>query len=86
MYLMVIMYLFHRKVVGWSMNKNLGTAETIILAWKMAVMSSDITDRLISHSDRGSQYVSYEFPDILKSIMVQWYNQWAEKGIVGKMR
>ena len=66
MYLTVIMDLFHRKVVGWSMSKTLATAETIIPAWKMAVRSNDITDRLILHSDRGSQYASYEFTDILK--------------------
>ena len=66
MYLTVIMDLFHRKVVGWSMGKTLGTTETIIPAWKMAIRSKDITDRLIFHSDRGSQYASYEFTDILK--------------------
>ena len=66
MYLTVIMDLIHRNVVGWSMGKTLGTTETIIPAWKMAVRSSDITDRLIFHSDRGSQYASYEFTDILK--------------------
>ncbi len=66
MYLTVIMDLFHRKVVGWSMSKTLGTAETIIPAWKMAVRSNNITDRLVFHSDRGSQYASYEFTDILK--------------------
>ena len=66
MYLTVIMDLFHRKVVGWSMGKTLVTAETIIPAWKMAVRSNNITDRLVFHSDRGSQYASYEFTDILK--------------------
>ena len=66
MYLTVIMDLFHRKVVGWSMGKTLATADTIIPAWKMAVRSNNITDKLIFHSDRGSQYASYEFTDILK--------------------
>ena len=66
MYLTVIMDLFHRKVVGWSMGKTLATADTIIPAWKMAVRSNNITDRLVFHSDRGSQYASYEFTDILK--------------------
>ncbi|MEQ5792984.1 DDE-type integrase/transposase/recombinase [Muricauda sp. NFXS6] len=66
MYLTVIMDLIHRNVVGWSMGKTLGTTETIIPAWKMAVRSNNITDRLIFHSDRGLQYASYEFADILK--------------------
>ena len=58
------MDLFHRKDVGWSMGKTLATADTIIPAWKMAVRSNNITDRLVFHSDRGSQYASYEFTDI----------------------
>ena len=66
MYLTVIMDPFQRKVVGRSMGKTLGTADTIIPAWKMAIRSNNTTDRLIFHSDRNSQYASYEFADILK--------------------
>jgi len=66
MYLTVIIDLFHRKVVGWSMGKTLETADTIIPAWKMAVRSNTITNKLIFHSDRGSQYASHDFTDILK--------------------
>lgn len=66
MYLTVIIDLFNRKVVGWSMGQTLGTAETIIPAWKMAIMSNNITDRLVFHSDRGSQYAGHDFTDILK--------------------
>lgn len=67
MYLTVIIDLFHRKVVGWSMSQNLSTGNTIVPAWNMAVRSSNITKELIFHSDRGSQYASYRFTDILKS-------------------
>ena len=66
MYLTVIMDPFQRKVVGRSMGKTLGTADTIIPAWKMAIRSNNTADRLIFHSDRNSQYASYEFTDILK--------------------
>ncbi|WP_419212057.1 hypothetical protein ACNR9Q_15065 [Maribacter sp. X9] len=48
MYLKVVMDLFHRQVVGWSTFKNLGTAETIIPAWKMAVRSNNKTDGIFS--------------------------------------
>ena len=54
-YLTVIIDLFHRKVVGWSMGETLSTDDTIIPAWNMAVKSNDITKELIFHSDRGSQ-------------------------------
>lgn len=52
-YLTVIIDLFHRKVVGWSMGETLGTGDTIIPAWNMAVRSNDITKELIFRSDRG---------------------------------
>ena len=67
MYLTVIIDLFNRKVVGWSMSDNLTTQDTIISAWHMAIKSNVITEQLIFHSDRGSQYASYRFTNILKS-------------------
>ena len=67
MYLTVIIDLFNRKVVGWSMSDNLTTQETIIPAWNIAVKSNIITTKLIFHSDRGSQYASYAFTDIIKN-------------------
>lgn len=59
MYLTVIIDLFHRKVVGWSMSQTLSTSDTIIPAFSMAVASNTITEELIFHSDRGTQYASY---------------------------
>lgn len=67
MYLTVIIDLFHRKVVGWSIGETLNTGDTIIPAWNMAVKSNNITKELIFHSDRGSQYAGQRFTDILKS-------------------
>ncbi len=67
MYLTVIIDLFHRKVVGWSMGETLNTSDTIIPAWNMAVKSNNITKELIFHSDRGSQYAGHRFTNILKS-------------------
>ncbi|KKK90046.1 hypothetical protein LCGC14_2727000 [marine sediment metagenome] len=66
MYLTVIIDLFHRKVVGWSMGQTLSTGDTIVPAWNMAIKSNNITKELIFHSDRGSQYASSTFTDILK--------------------
>ena len=66
-YLTVIIDLFHRKVIGWSMGQTLSTGDTIIPAWDMAVKASTITKELIFHSDRGTQYASYRFTNILKS-------------------
>jgi len=67
LYLTVIIDLFNRKVVGWSMSADLTTQNTIIPAWDMAAKSTTIDRELIFHSDRGSQYASYSFTDILKN-------------------
>lgn len=66
MYLTVIIDLYNRKVVGWSMSETLSTNDTVVPAWKMAVRSNTITKELIFHSDRGSQYASYNFTNVLK--------------------
>jgi len=66
MYLTVIIDLFHRKVVGWSMSDSLSTLDTVTPAWDMAVRSNTIAKELVFHSARGSQYASGEFTDILK--------------------
>ncbi len=67
LYLTVIIDLFNRKVVGWSMSQTLSTGDTIVPAWNMAVKLNTITKELIFHSDRGSQYASYRFTNILKN-------------------
>ena len=72
MYLTVIIDLFNRKVIGWSMSDNLTTQDTIIAAWHIAVKSNVITEELIFHSDRGSQYASYLFTDIINSYGGGW--------------
>jgi transposase InsO family protein len=65
-YLTVIIDLFNRKVVGWAMSDNLNTEATIIPAWNMAIKDNKITKELIFHSDRGSQYASYRFTNMIK--------------------
>lgn len=48
------------------MSDNLTTQDTIMPAWNMAVKSNVITEELIFHSDKGSQYAGYLFTDIIK--------------------
>jgi transposase InsO family protein len=67
LYLTVIIDLFDRKVIGWAMSQGLSTAETIIPAWFMAITNRPISSALIFHSDRGIQYASEEFTEILKA-------------------
>lgn len=65
-YLTVILDLFDRKVVGWSTSKQMDTASTIGKAWAMALLNRPISHALIFHSDRGVQYASNEFRNLLK--------------------
>jgi len=66
-YLTVIIDLFDRKVIGWSMSETMSTNQTIIPAWKMAVRNKNIEFNLIFHSDRGVQYASKRFRKMLKA-------------------
>jgi len=64
MYLCVILDLWDRKVVGWSMGKRL-IAELAIRALDKAVMLRQPVKGLLFHSDRGVQFASEGFRDQL---------------------
>jgi transposase InsO family protein len=57
MYLAVIIDLFSRKVVGWSLRERM-TAELVCEALDAAVQQRRPPPGLIFHSDRGCQYAS----------------------------
>ncbi len=65
MYLCIILDLWDRKVVGWSMGKHL-MAELATVALRNAVMLRQPSEKLMFHSDRGIQYASREFRDELQ--------------------
>lgn len=67
LYLIVIIDLYNRKVIGWSMSKRLTIEGTVIPAWFMAVKNRPITNELTFHSDRGVQFACKDFTRILKS-------------------
>lgn len=66
-YLTVIIDLFDRKVVGWSLSEDMTAENTVIAAWYAAVAARPITKKLIFHSDRGSQYACTRFTNIINS-------------------
>ena len=67
LYLTVIIDMYDRKVIGWSMSTGLSARETVIPAWLMANWNRPVTQNLIFHSDRGVQYACEAFTKILKS-------------------
>ena len=70
MYLAVIMDLFSRKIIGWSLDTTM-TNQLIIDAFEMAVASRSTEPGLILHSDRGVQYRSGEYQHLLLSEGIQ---------------
>ena len=64
LYLAVVIDLFSRKVVGWSLNKRM-TKKLVINALQMAIWRRRPLPGLIFHSDRGSQYCSKDFQLLL---------------------
>ncbi len=70
LYLTIIMDLFDRKVIGWSLSTDMTTQNTVLAAWRMALINRPIVGQLIFHSDQGIQYASYAFTDKLKHLPV----------------
>jgi transposase InsO family protein len=64
LYLAVIIDLFSRRVVGWSMDKRM-TQMLVADALRMAVKQRQPAAGLIHHSDRGSQYTAHDFQKLL---------------------
>ena len=65
LYLAVLIDLFSRRVVGWSMADHMRT-ELPLDALKMAMGNRDTDGGLLHHSDRGCQYTSREYQQTLK--------------------
>jgi len=65
LYLAVIIDLYSRAVVGWSMSERM-TAKLACDALQMALKRRQKPQGIIVHSDRGSQYCSQDYSNILK--------------------
>ncbi len=65
LYLAVIIDLYSRRIVGWSMNNRI-TKQLVLNALKMSVWRRRPRRGLVFHSDRGSQYCSIAFQKELK--------------------
>lgn len=55
LYLAVVLDLYARKVVGWSMKSTIAK-ELVLDALLMAVWRRKPTQKVVVHSDQGSQY------------------------------
>jgi transposase InsO family protein len=71
LYLTIIMDLYDRKIIGWALSQTMSTIDTVMAAWRMALINRPISSELTFHSDRGVQYASIEFREALASRLVR---------------
>ena len=66
-YLATVIDLYARKVIGLSISRDMTKEQTVIKAFNMAKKNRQIVKGMIFHSDRGAQYASNDFVEMLKS-------------------
>jgi len=65
-FLAVILDAYSRRVIGWALERTLED-ELTLAALRMALARRVVQPGLIHHSDRGSQYASNEYTELLKA-------------------
>jgi putative transposase len=64
-FLAVILDAYSRRVIGWALDRTMEDALTLS-ALRMALSRRVVEPGLVHHSDRGSQYASSDYTDLLK--------------------
>jgi transposase InsO family protein len=65
-FLAVILDAYSRRVIGWALDRTLED-ELTLTALRMALARRVVQPGLVHHSDRGSQYASNDYADLLKA-------------------
>jgi transposase InsO family protein len=65
-YLAVVLDAFSRRVIGWALDRTVED-ELTLTALRMALELRQPSPGLVHHSDRGSQYASGDYTDLLKA-------------------
>lgn len=76
-YLAIVMDLFDLKVVGWSYGLNMAD-DLVIEALKKALINRGLNEDGIFHSDRGSQYTSNDYENLLNTLKIK--HSYSKKG------
>ena len=66
MFLAVMLDAYSRRVIGWALDRTLED-ELTLAALRMALSHRSLQAGLVHHSDRGSQYASNDYTDLLKA-------------------
>jgi transposase InsO family protein len=64
-YLAVVLDAFSRRVIGWALGHTL-QAELAVKALRRALIDRQPSPGLVHHSDRGVQYASFDYTEMLK--------------------
>ena len=65
LYLAAVMDLYSRKLIGWSLSERM-TSKLVIDALQTALWNRGMPKNVIMHSDRGSQYCSAAYQDLMR--------------------
>src|SRR6185437_3802213 len=65
-FLAVILDAYSRRVIGWALDRTMEDSLTLT-ALRMALSRRAVGPGLVHHSDRGSQYASNDYTDLLKA-------------------
>lgn len=71
LYLTVVLDLFDRKPIGWSMSDKMSASNTVLPAIRMANRNRPFSEGMIFHSDRGVQYACKKTRNVLNDLKVQ---------------
>ncbi len=65
-FLAVMLDAYSRRVIGWALDRTMED-ELTLTALRMALACRTVQPGLVHHSDRGSQYASHDYTDLLKT-------------------
>ncbi len=69
-FLAAILDAFSRRVIGWALERNLDDGLTLA-ALRMAIQHRSPRTGLVHHSDRGSQYASRDYVELLQANQIR---------------
>ena len=69
-FLAVILDAYSRRVIGWALDRTL-EAKLTLTALQMALSRRIVQPGLVHHSDRGTQYASNDYADLLKASAIE---------------
>ncbi len=69
-FLAVILDAYSRRVIGWALDRTLEDSLTLA-ALRMTLSRRMVQPGLVHHSDRGSQYASSDYTDLLKANRIE---------------